>query len=102
MAKQRHFIREWRLHRGLNQDQLAERIGISRPQLSKIEGNKREADLSLLEIIADALRCDVPDLIVRDPSKPESIWSIWDQIPATERERAVAVLQAFKRTGTDN
>lgn len=103
MAKQRHFIREWRKHRGLNQEQLAERLGISRPQVSKIEKSTREVDLATLEALAGILRCEVADLIVRDPSDPEGLWSVWDQLEPTERRQAVDLIRVIKggKTGTD-
>lgn len=101
MGKQRHFIREWRKHRGLNQEQLAERIGISRPQLSKIEKGTRKYDQAFLEIAAEVLRCEPADLIMRDPSEPEGIWSIWDTLAPVQRQQLVDIAKTLKRTGTD-
>lgn len=101
MHKQRHFFREWRKHRGLTQEQLAERIGIARSYLTKIERGDRRYDQYFLEAAADALRCDPGDLITRNPLDPEGIWSIWDQLKPSERIQAVAVLKAIRGTGTD-
>lgn len=100
MAAHRHFIREWRKHRGLTQEQLAERIGISRPQLSKVEKGARKYDQAFLEAAAEELRCDVADLLVRNPMSPEAIWTIWDTLNPTERAQVVEVAKALKRTGT--
>lgn len=100
--KQRHFIREWRKHRQLTQDQLAERIGVDRSYLSKIESGKKRYDQPFLEAAADALRCEPADLIVRDPTQPGSLWSVWDLIPQSDRPQALRVLEAFaKKAGTD-
>lgn len=96
----RHFLREWRKHRGLTQEQFAEVIGIDRAYLSKIETGKRRYDQPLLEAAAEVLRCQVPDLLVRDPSQPESIWSIWEQLGVVERAQLVEIGKALKRTGT--
>lgn len=101
MAKQRHFIREWRKHRGLNQEQLAERLGISRPQLSKIEKGSRKYDQAFLELAAEVLRCEPADLIVRDPSDPDGIWSVWDALAPVQRQQVVEIARTLKRTGTD-
>jgi transcriptional regulator with XRE-family HTH domain len=104
MAKRKgHFIREWRKHRGLTQEQLAERIGITREYVSLIEKGKRRYDQPFLESAADALTCSPADLIIRDPSSPEAIWSIWDNIRPQDRERAVRLLEVLveKKTGTD-
>lgn len=100
MAQQRHFIREWRKHRGLTQEQLAERIGIGRSYLTKIERGARRYDQPFLEAAAEALRCGPGDLITRDPTDPEGFWSIWERLKPPERIRAVAVLRAL--TGTDD
>src|ERR1700720_909012 len=100
MAKKPHYIREWRKHRGLTQEQLAERIGIARSYLTKIERGDRRYDQPFLEAAADALRCDPGDLIMRDPTGPESIWSIWDTLTLPERIRAVAVIKAMKGIDT--
>lgn len=100
MAKS-HFIREWRKHRDLSQDQLAERIGMSRAYLSKIESGKRRYDQPFLEAAAEVLRCEPADLIIRDPSDPEGIWSIWDSLRPVERAQVVEIAKTLKRTGTE-
>ncbi len=99
MAKKPHYIREWRKHRDLTQEQLAERIGIARSYLTKIETGKRRYDQPFLEAAAYALRCEPGDLIMRDPTDPEGIWSLWERLEPPERIRAVAVLRAL--TGTN-
>lgn len=95
MANQPHFIREWRKFRGMTQEQLAERIGISRPHLSKIEKNARKYDQAFLEAAAQELRATPADLIMRDPTDPEGIWSVWDQIKPLERPRALELLRVI-------
>ena len=101
MARQPHYIKEWRKYRGLTQEQLAERIGIARSYLTKIERGTRRYDQPFLEAASDALRCEPGDIIMRDPSDPESIWSIWDKLPPSERRQAIAVIRALRGTGTD-
>jgi transcriptional regulator with XRE-family HTH domain len=99
----RLFLREWREHRGLTQDQLAERMEMSRPQISKIERGISQYSQGFLEAAAYALACDPADLLIRDPTSPGAIWSIWDQIPEQDKPRALQVLQAFiapRKTGT--
>lgn len=69
------YIRAWREFRDLTQEQLAERIetmtGIATTtaSISRLENGKQPYSQQLLEAIADALRCDVPDLIARPPDK---------------------------------
>jgi len=101
MSQQRHFIRQWRKHRQLTQEQLAERIGINRAHLSKIETGARDYDQKFLEAAALELRCEPADLLMRDPTSPQAIWSLWDQVPEKQRPLAVEVLKGIIKTGTD-
>jgi transcriptional regulator with XRE-family HTH domain len=100
MARKPHYIREWRKHRQLTQEQLAERIGIARSYLTKIERGTRRYDQPFLEAAAEQLRCEPCDLIMRDPSDPEGIWSIWDQLKPSQRIQAMAVLRAITSVAT--
>lgn len=100
MTGRGHYIREWRQHRGLTQEQLAERIGINRAYLSKIESGKRRYDQPLLEAAATVLQCEPADLIIRDPSDPDGIWSVWDQLKPVERQQVVEIAKTIRRTGT--
>lgn len=95
----RTFIREWRQHRGKTLVQVAEQLHLTHGQLSRIERGQQPYNQELLERLADLFMCDVVDLIMRDPSKPEAIWSIWDHAKPAERAQIVAVAEALvKRT----
>lgn len=102
MAKQRQFIKEWRKYRQLTQEQLADRVGVDRSYVNKIENGKKRYDQPFLEAAAEALGCEPADLIMRDPTAPGAIWSIWDQIAPPDRDQALRVLQSFvkPKTGT--
>jgi transcriptional regulator with XRE-family HTH domain len=99
----RHHLKAWRKYRGLTQVQLAERIGIARSYLTKIERGDRRYDQHFLEAAAEALRCSLADLIMRDPTDPEGLWSIYDGLTAPQRVQAVAILKALKgdKTGSE-
>lgn len=96
MMEQRQHFKAWRKYRGLTQEQLADRIGIARSYLTKIERGDRRWDQHFLEAAAYALRCEPVDLLVRDPTDPEGLWSIYDSLTPPERIRAVAVIKAMK------
>ncbi len=57
-------IKLWREHRGLTQQELANRAGISKPYLSQIETGKRQGTVETLSAIARSL--DVPLDILAD------------------------------------
>lgn len=102
-AKPTWYAREWRKHAGLNLEKAADRLGMAISYLSDLEKGKRRFNQDHLYAMAEAYNCQPADLIMRDPSQPGSIWSIWDQIPAQERDQAVRVLETFMRkTGTGN
>ena len=91
------FIRQWREFRGLSQERLAERIGKSPGLLSQIENAKGPYTQETLEAIAAALGCEPVDLLVRDPSDPEGIWTVWEALAAPERHQAIEHLKIIKR-----
>jgi transcriptional regulator with XRE-family HTH domain len=57
-------LKLWREYRGLKQQELAGRVGISKPYLSQIETGKRQGTVETLSAIARAL--DVPLDILTD------------------------------------
>lgn len=95
----RTFIREWRKYRGLTLERLGARVGLTHGALSKIERGLRHYNQLQLEALADALNTDPASLLMRNPLDPDGIWTVWDQIPPTERARAIEVLRALTRTG---
>jgi transcriptional regulator with XRE-family HTH domain len=103
-AGQRWYLREWRKHRGLTQDQLADRASLSKPYISQLERGEREYNQHLLEHLAEVLRCEPADLIMRDPTAPDPIWSLWETVQTlapAEQMQAVELIKVLKRTGTD-
>lgn len=106
MAKKKtggHYIREWRKHRHLTQEKLAEMMGITRNYLSMIEKGKRRYDQNQLESAAIALRCEPADLISRDPAESPGLWALLKDIEFEDRDRVARVIEAVisKKTGTD-
>ncbi len=103
-ARLHHFIKDWRIYRGLTQEQLADRLSehgdtISAATVSRIERGALPYTQDMLEAIADALGLDDPaSLLMRNPLEPEAPWSIWDKLkPATKRQ-ALELLKTLQRT----
>lgn len=97
MSDKGHFIREWRLHRELTQEQMAERVGIDKSYLSKIENGKKRYDQPFLEAAAEVLRCTPADLIERDPSTSARIWEIYDKMSAAQQEQLVEIARTLAK-----
>jgi transcriptional regulator with XRE-family HTH domain len=101
------FIRAWRKHKELTLAQLADRLqvelelDISEGQLSRIERGETPYSQDILEAVAQVLRCEPADLIMRDPARPDAIWTLLDGLKPAEREQAIAVIKALQSTGTN-
>jgi transcriptional regulator with XRE-family HTH domain len=94
------YIREWRHHRGLTLEQLGDRLGMTASHLSMLERGLRGYTQDMLEALADALATDPASLLMRDPTDPEAIWSIWDRAKPGERRQIVEIAETLIRTGT--
>lgn len=99
--KTKWHLKAWRTYRGYTQDRLAEMTGLSKPFISQLERGERGYTQDTLELLAEALRCDIGDLIVRDPTDPDGLWSIYDQLEPVQRRQVVEIAKTLKRTGSD-
>lgn len=105
MAKPPHYIRQWRKHRGLTLEQLAERLHMTHQNLGKIERFKVPYNQVLLERLAEELRTEAASLIMRDPTATSDVWSIYERLQGIDPSglRVIeATVDALKKTGTDN
>lgn len=91
----RVFIREWRKYRGLTLVQLAERVGVSQPTVSRIERGEQPYSQPILEAFADALGCEPSDLIGRLPGAPSELTVLVNKLPPESVQAAVTVLKAM-------
>lgn len=56
-------VKVWRGHRGLSGRDLAAAAGVSAPFISEIESGRKDASLSVMKKIAEALKVDLDDLV---------------------------------------
>ncbi len=61
-------IKVWREYRGLTQQQLVDKVKISKPYLSQIETGKRTGTTDILSAIAKALDVSLDEIIVQEKS----------------------------------
>ena len=59
-------VKVWREHRGLTQEDLGEKVGLSGSYLSQTESGKREGTVRVYTALARALGVDVDDLVAGD------------------------------------
>lgn len=102
-ARPRFFFREWRKHRGYNQEELAELVGVTTSTISQLETGKQGFTDSTLTAIAEALNCSPGDLLMRNPLDTDAPWSIWEAVKKsdpTRRDAIVAVVETMLKTGS--
>lgn len=97
-------LKAWRKHRGLTQAQLAERLAVSDATVSRIESGEQNWDQEFLQAAAEVLRCAPADLLVRDPTQPGAVWSLWERAAPGQREQIdqMAAVIVRGRTGTND
>ena len=81
-----HYLRAWRRYRGLTQEQLAERAGISHSTVSRVENGESDLTRTTAAPLAAALKIRTADLF-RDPADPDDAWSTAAKIAALSPER---------------
>lgn len=99
-ARRRTFFKEWRVHRGLSQEQLADRLETSVASISRIEKGTQPYTQDVLEALAEALMTDPASLLMRNPEDPEAMWSIWEQAKKGERQLIEELARSVVKTGT--
>jgi len=82
----------------LTLEQLADRLETTHASLSRIERGLQPYSQALLEAISEALATDVASLLMRDPSDPEGIWSVWEQAKPGERRQIVEIAKTLIKT----
>ncbi len=89
------YLREWRKAAGKTLVQVAEYLHMTHGNLSKIERGKQDYNQKLLEALAELYGCEPVDLLIRDPSDPINIWSLWDRAQQGDRQKIVAVARTI-------
>lgn len=71
--RRRHFIQEWREFRELTQEELAERLDMTKASISRIENLKQGYTQNFLEACADALGTHPGTLLMRGPTQADGV-----------------------------
>lgn len=91
----RNFIREWRKHRDLTLEQLAEKVDMSASAISQIEVGRMGYSRDSLEKLADALSCEPGDLLSRPPGRDDDVAALLANVPADERDRIIEAIKVL-------
>jgi transcriptional regulator with XRE-family HTH domain len=96
----RHYVKQWRAYRGLNQEQLAERVDKSRGLISQIESGSTDLTESMIYALADAFQCAPGDLFRVNPLKEGLLVDITDALkdkPADVQAEALGFVRGLVR-----
>lgn len=81
---------------------VAEALDMTHASLSRIERGLQPYSQPILEALADLYGTDVPNLLMRDPSDPNAMWSIWDQAKEGERQKIEEYAQFVRKSGSQS
>lgn len=99
--RRRIFLKEWRKHRQLTQEQLADRVGWSVGNVSQLEAGKQGYSDEGLALLADALNCTPGQILEVDPTNDQAIWSLWERAKPGQRQTLLEVAREMVlKTGT--
>ncbi len=91
----RTYLAEWRENRGLTQQTLGDRLGVSDVTVSRWETGRALLNTNVLAAIAEALNIEPQD-IYRHPDQPSADALLRDQ-PTEVRDQAIKLIQAIRR-----
>ena len=83
-------------------ERAGEAVGMSHAQLGRIERGLQPYNQALLESLAELYRTEPASLIMRDPTRDDAIWSLWDEAKEGQRQEIEKYAQFVirSRTGT--
>jgi len=91
----RIFLAEWREARGLSQERLGERLGVSKMTVSRWERNVASVNINVMSALAEALDIEPRDLF-RHPDTPSADALLRNQ-PESIVDQAIAVIGALRK-----
>ncbi len=102
MAKTRRriFLKQWREYRGLTQEALADRVGMSVSNISQLERGLQGYSDDGLSALGEALQCEPGQILNVDPTDENAIWSLWERAAPAQRQVILDVAKGLvKKAG---
>lgn len=98
--KTQHFVKEWRKHLGMTQEDLAEKVGTVVSSISQLENGRQGYSQAMLESLAEAFGCTPADILRIDPSRaPEAadIATMLKEAQSEVKREAVGYIRGLTR-----
>ncbi|WP_227340044.1 helix-turn-helix transcriptional regulator [Sphingopyxis sp. P8] len=90
-----NYLREWREHSGLTQEQLATLVGTSPNMIGYLESGKRSLTHQWLVRLSRHLGTTAGAILDSPPRDVTALMQMWSQIPRESREQALRTLRSF-------
>lgn len=93
-----HFLKEWRDHFHLSQDDAAEVAHMSRENYGRIENGRIPYNQDMLERLADRYGVVASDLLSVNPEvpdKPREVYEMLRRAKASDVEKAVSIVSTL-------
>lgn len=95
-TRRKQFFRDWRKARGLTQEEVADRIGMSNSNLSMLERGRVDYTAKTLEALADAYGCTPADLLSRRPEDAEDeLTLVARDLSPEQRDQVAKIAKTF-------
>ena len=92
----KHYLREWRIHRAMTQEELAALIGTNASVISLLEDSKRRLSDRWLSRLAPALRTSRGAILDCEPHSIEaSIAELCASVSEASKDQVLAILRTF-------
>lgn len=102
------ILKQLRVEKGLNQSELAERIGMSPSAINLMEAGQRKPSLSTLQDLADVLGTSIDYLVGRAPKPGDdqvplgnsvlaSMYRTLSKLPLPAQERAAGFIDVIQQ-----
>lgn len=98
-----NYLREWRLFRGLTQQELAARVETNANMIQYLERGERGLSAKWLRRLAPALDTTPGMILDHDPNDLDSdVIEIWATASNREKKQLAEIARALVKTGTDD
>lgn len=100
VPKPRHFLREWRLFRGMTLEQLGEAVGTTKGVISELELSKKGLSLKWLYRLAPALKTSPGMIVDYNPEDvdPEAL-DAFLRVGGEDKGQVLKIIGTFRKAG---
>lgn len=97
-----NYLKAWREHRGLTQQQLADKLDTDKAVISLLENGKRRLDDRWLQRLADVLDTSRGNLLDHPPQdQMAEIIDLFVHVDQQDRQRFIGVAESLRKFSAD-